>query len=608
MLSTLVERLNEIPRAGVWLTGAILLGAMFLLFHRLQENQLWRPLPELRITSEEEFHKIQQSLKARGLTAAKRNHSELLVPAEQIEAYQSALSSEDSSPRSTSRWVAAWQDSTQRLGQFSASRDRQTAEEMARVQVLTRLLKELPNVSDAEIVWDEDDRIGWNRQRRARAAVYLKSKNQRPIDLDVIDAVRRAVAASKRHLRIEDVVVMDQTAMMTYDGQDAALSDEMKQAAAYRRQIEQLLGYLDGVEVQVHIDPSTRWDENGEPAAPKSEDSPTDMAGRIHVNVSVPEATIAKLAKLDMAASRNSSAQRRREVFQAVEGHLHRRIRKKVATVLPAAMPKDTGAVIVVDTIPSPSVPSQPIQPTSLKRIAGMLRVEHLQIIAALSGLGALWLLLPGLRRDSSHGNAGGTAARSCSPPGFAPQSAASPLQASPEDPKEGAPAPFPVKGEKESFSARRSAPEPAERTGRDRIADALGRLQPFSMANDSPRAFEAPEINQDQDATPPASLQVSDREEPVLAFEELSRLESGSLREFSCQFEPSRWAAALSGTSPECQARILPKLDASISSEVKACLKASRPIRIREIDQAQQAILNAWSRMRRNRHAAALC
>lgn len=211
-----------------------------------------------RMLSPEEADAAQRGLSAAGLGDFRADGGALLVPEQDRARYDAVLAGIETPP---GNWGEAWERANASLGHFSAGRERDEVKEIARAKLVGRLLARLPDIEHADVVWDEDERVGWRRPPRVRATVYLKPRPGRDITLEAVQAVRLAVAGSKSNLQPSDVAVMDLARMVTYDGTafdagfDRAYQRAVQLSSLYRRRVEDALAHIDGVRVAVLVEP-----------------------------------------------------------------------------------------------------------------------------------------------------------------------------------------------------------------------------------------------------------------------------------------------------------------------------------------------------------------
>ena len=207
-------------------------------------------------TVEEAMH-AESVLMAAGLNDFTQRGGQIMVPAGEAERYNAALIAGGGMP---TNWAEEWEAQTGKLGQFAGSRQRQDGMEIARAKMVSEYLRQLPDVAQANVIWDVDERPGWQSVPVTKATVYLRPQPGREITPELAAAVRLAVAGSKRHLKSEDVVVMDMVRGRTLDGSgggpfgDETLSRVHTLTDMYRTRVRQALDYIPGVRVAVNVD------------------------------------------------------------------------------------------------------------------------------------------------------------------------------------------------------------------------------------------------------------------------------------------------------------------------------------------------------------------
>ncbi len=617
---------------------------MLVCASRLQRTERV-PLSEGVRFSASDFRTAQAQWQTAGLTEAQFSGGAILVPAEHQAAYRQSWQPPGEAAN-RSRWADAWQSANQRLSQFSGAREREAARDISRAQTVSHLLEQLPDIAAADVVWDETEATGWRTPERARATVYLQARPGRTISPDVIDAVRRAVSGSKANLSPADVTVMDQTRMLTYDGSgtSAAQSQVVQLAAMYRSRLESALEHIPGVRVQVHAN-----------AAP----SETTDATPVALAVSIPEESLRTLARLDGETplpANSPAAQRRREVFRTVEQHIHQSIRDKAALLIPPGLTLAAASQVAIETIPAQPAPTPPVRtkPMAVAGWMGWLEGNLLPLTALLCGAGAVWMLRPGVSQPeipadsdasppaaerptgidsheaSDHPAANPRTASSTNrirePSGHsstvdlsdvseavtALQAAAArrkpPVSASAENPfpEHATPDRSPVI---EAASAPPATPIEATPT-HDALRDALSKLAqrtsstaaeaplPPQVASHAHRPESVPTVVAGRigPAPAPPSSRCSERE---LDLEDLSHESPDLVQEIVRRVDVLVWSRALFGASAAVQSRILPHLSASDAQRLTRELRTNRPLRLREIDAAQETVRETWWHLR---------
>ena len=210
-------------------------------------------------TPEESGH-AQQILMAAGLSDFEQRGLQLYVPTGEIERYNAALVAGGGLPMN---WAEEWEKQNSVLGQFTGASEREAVKERARAKQIARLLMQIPDISFADVVWDEDSRPGWRSAPKGHATVFLRPHPGRTITADLVRSARLATASAKKHLAPEDVVVTDLVTGESFDGSgdgkygDKVLARMDRLTSDYKSRILGLFNYIDGlgVEVNVNLDP-----------------------------------------------------------------------------------------------------------------------------------------------------------------------------------------------------------------------------------------------------------------------------------------------------------------------------------------------------------------
>ncbi len=390
-------------RIGIAVTTlAVVLGIVQLTSHSSTEmTVLSVPSPLSQDPSE-----VRRRLQQAGITSFEYANGQLQVPIEAADSAAAALHSEDSADR---HWADEWEAANSKLGHFSGTRERDAAREIARARQISRMLNQMSGIAHADVVWDDDKTIGWNREAKSRATVYLKPQPGSEITPEIIRSVRAAVAGSKANLSAKDVIVMDLDRRITYEATtDEPMRRQQDQqrderSAIYRRRIEQLLQHVDGIRVGVFIDDipfptavehpwadplvdplatrlpgvappmpgdarylstparstSTGLTPDISAPSPREKDSKAastllgidqELAELVHVHLAVPEEFY--LRKLEMLATAEETT------FDVVERDVNQQLQKRVDDALPDSGPSPE---VVIDLIPGERIASMPV-------------------------------------------------------------------------------------------------------------------------------------------------------------------------------------------------------------------------------------------------------
>jgi hypothetical protein len=259
-LPTLRSLLRDLsPRQRVGLAAAaliVLVGLGWKLASSTTSDLV--PLPAADSLTGQTRLELMDRFRAAGLEDFRSSGNRMLVPRSQLERYTAVLSA--SSTDGSDTWAGEWERQNQQLTPFSSNRARETTREIARAKLITEMLQKLPDVRQADVVWDEDEHRGWRESPKARATVYLMPRPGRVLTLEIIRSVRLAVAGSKKNLDPADVVVMDLARQVTYDGDlPVAVGEDLlpslqSVAELCRREIAQQIPGLNDADVEVRVD------------------------------------------------------------------------------------------------------------------------------------------------------------------------------------------------------------------------------------------------------------------------------------------------------------------------------------------------------------------
>ncbi len=84
----------------------------------------------------------------------------------------------------------------------------------------------------------------------------------------------------------------------------------------------------------------------------------------------------------------------------------------------------------------------------------------------------------------------------------------------------------------------------------------------------------------------------------PAPAFEDMLRVEDGAMRRLLADVEPRQIALALKSASPELNEKMLRNMPARAAEDVKDAMRRLGPVRVADVEAAQQAIIEAAGRL----------
>ena len=249
------RELTTRQRIGLGMAASIVLLGLSWNFAFNSQGELV-PLSTAEPVTTATARKLRTRFRDAGLTNFQISGDQILVPKSQLDRYAAVLPSASDSDN----WASEWERQNAQLTPFSSSRAREATREIARAKLIANMLRQLPDIEQADVVWDEEEQPGWRQSPRTRATIYLRPKSGRVLTLDVVRSVRHAVAGSKKNLDPTDVVVMDLARQLTYEGElphsigENLLPSLQSLAEVYRREITRHVPQLDDAEVTVRVD------------------------------------------------------------------------------------------------------------------------------------------------------------------------------------------------------------------------------------------------------------------------------------------------------------------------------------------------------------------
>ena len=607
-----------------------------------------------RELSPSEVDEFAQQFDAAGLVDYETDGSRLLVPQSAADEYNAVAEADTKSTRS---WGAAWREANSSLSDFALTRQRDDAGEIARAELLSKLLGDLPGIDSAEIVWDEEPRIGWRKPPKVRATVYLKPLAGHVLSPETVEAVRTAVAGSKAHLDPADVAVMDMQSLITYAGGESiapeagAPESAAQFTAACRGRVEHALAHISGVRVSVVVTerqvagaasengielPTVasnrrmelpQFDDTAEPSTPQA-------AGmnEVSVRVSVPQSYFDEVLAQrtngrEIANSQLMSV--RSEVEQFVVEDVNQRVAEALADQV-AGMPQPFVEVGAYLDRPQPVVQAPVNEPDAAAAwVSGVLQNHRWTawgLATVMLGIG-LWSVSWLVRRLFQ----GKSARMMSSKQSVAGDETPEPLpqvgQAT------GNPEMSPG-GSDRSADGDRSASadslagvlssllkEPAETPGaaeavqevqsatvhqsRFEVADELpppsDSATPITTGHRLPESESSADLNEEIDRPDPTAIVGSGLgkgsldmpDETPVDIEEILRCDPQRLCRLFQQTSSDTWAMALVGASDAVQEHLSETLAQDDSNRLRQALRSRRPVRLHDVESAQREILS---------------
>ncbi len=188
-------------------------GALFFLMRSGSSSYV--PLSLGKTFTTDEIAGVQQTLAASGLNDFRVEGQQILVPRSQVDRYNAALAASGGMP---SGWASDWEKKfNEQSGPFTSSQNLGTIKEIALAKQLEKIVRAVPGIGDASVLYTDPKRRGWGSKAAPRTAtVSVKPKGGRELPMPVIDGIRHTVAGAIDGLNPEDVVVFDQNKGYAY--------------------------------------------------------------------------------------------------------------------------------------------------------------------------------------------------------------------------------------------------------------------------------------------------------------------------------------------------------------------------------------------------------
>lgn len=207
--------------------------------------------PEL-INAEQAFHDA-------GLTEYQREGQRLMAPKGEVERYNAALLEGGGLPTD---WASELEKKIENSGPFTSKDKLQAMKDALLGKELSRMIRALPDIDDARVIWAPATKRRWPRNAsRVTATVNVLPRRGRDLNTQVVRSLRVAVASAIPELSSGDVVVFDQRNGKAYtpdkegDPFNSRLLTRINQLTEmYHGKIADALGYIDDVLITVNVD------------------------------------------------------------------------------------------------------------------------------------------------------------------------------------------------------------------------------------------------------------------------------------------------------------------------------------------------------------------
>ena len=224
----------------------------------------WQPVCGGRDFTSKEMTATQSVWRQNGLKSFRKDGQQLCVPKSELSRYESLV------PKSKNEEAAAsseWEKQLARANIFTTSEVVEQHRDNALRNELRRLIKAIPAIADADVIWARSKgKSAFSSRPKVTATVNVTPREGHDVTPELAQSLRTAVANMVSDLNAQDVVVLDQsTGLAITDHMDSAILRQQRQRQLERlsQQVESkitsALSVIPGVSVKVTlIDPTER--------------------------------------------------------------------------------------------------------------------------------------------------------------------------------------------------------------------------------------------------------------------------------------------------------------------------------------------------------------
>lgn len=260
------DSLTGSQRLSLLVVLALIGGTLgYLVFNR--SSAAYVPASLGKNFSGEEMQNALAVLREKGLTDYKQNGGQLLVPRSQVDRYNAALLEGGGLPTD---WASELEHQFEKQGWFPSDKQSQLRKEIALGKELRRILRAIPDIADARVVWARTEAKRFSgRTGKVTATVNIKPRGGRDLPPRLVRSLQQAVASMISGLKPEDVTIFNLQTGESYTVQkespfDGRLIEWIKQhTRMYKEKVEQQLSFIPGalVTVDVKVENLESWVE-----------------------------------------------------------------------------------------------------------------------------------------------------------------------------------------------------------------------------------------------------------------------------------------------------------------------------------------------------------
>ncbi|MFV2065516.1 MAG: hypothetical protein ACC645_00945, partial [Pirellulales bacterium] len=245
---------------GARITAALLLGVIVISVGYLFHAQTSGPGDYLmggEPFDSDQLRIMEAAFGKAGLGDYERDGSRIRIPRGTQAAYMGALADAGAMPREFGSYL---EDAINKDGLFESNRTKQERMTIARQRELSLVIRAMPGIRDAAVLFDRQKARGLSRTDVVTASVSVQTQTNEPLETRQVQMIRKLVASSFAGLKSQDVTVGDLNGRVYSVRNDEGLLDASEdpyysRKAQYEQRLEEKIRnhLINFPGVQVHV-------------------------------------------------------------------------------------------------------------------------------------------------------------------------------------------------------------------------------------------------------------------------------------------------------------------------------------------------------------------
>jgi hypothetical protein len=198
----------------------------------------WQAIGNGREFTAAELTAIQSAWRARGLKSFRRDGRQLRVPATDLLRYEGAL---PKLPTTQATADNEWDKQLVGVNVFTSHQELEQRRDNALRHELRRVLKAIPAIADADVIWARSkSRSAFATRSRVTATINVVPREGFDLTPELAQSLRTAVAGMIPDLVVDDIAILDQSTGLAITGQSDELIAEQQLRRQQQRDARQL--------------------------------------------------------------------------------------------------------------------------------------------------------------------------------------------------------------------------------------------------------------------------------------------------------------------------------------------------------------------------------